>query len=42
MNTVINSVAPDYEAIKTRQQAGGASGDFSQIGTRRSGMKGGT
>jgi len=28
MNTVIHSVAPDYEAIKTRQQVTWASGDF--------------
>jgi len=34
MNTLTNSVAPDYEAIKTRQQATWASGDFGQIGTR--------
>jgi hypothetical protein len=33
MNTVLNSAAPDYEAIKTRQQAAWASGDFGQIGT---------
>ena len=34
MNTVVNSVAPDYAAIKTRQQATWASGDYGQIGTR--------
>ena len=34
MNTVMNSVAPDYAAIKTRQQATWASGDYGQIGTR--------
>jgi ubiquinone/menaquinone biosynthesis C-methylase UbiE len=34
MSTVLNSVAPDYEAIKTRQQATWASGDFGHIGTR--------
>jgi len=34
MSTVMNSVAPDYAAIKTRQQATWASGDYGQIGTR--------
>jgi len=34
MNTVMNSVTPDYAAIKTRQQATWASGDYGQIGTR--------
>jgi ubiquinone/menaquinone biosynthesis C-methylase UbiE len=34
MNTVMNSVAPDYAAIKARQQAAWASGDYGQIGTR--------
>jgi len=34
MNTVTNSVAPDYEAIKTGQQATWASGDFGHIGAR--------
>ncbi len=34
MNTVINSVAPDYEAIKIGQQATWSSGDFGHIGAR--------
>ena len=34
MSSIIESGAPDYAAIKTRQQATWASADFGQIGTR--------
>ncbi len=34
MSTIMNSVAPDYETIKVRQQATWASGNFGYIGTR--------
>ena len=34
MSTVMNSVTPDYSAIKARQQATWASGDFGYIGVR--------
>jgi ubiquinone/menaquinone biosynthesis C-methylase UbiE len=34
MNTIVNPVTPDYDAIKKRQQATWAAGDFGHVGTR--------